>query len=232
MSRDDRPNPPPHSDKEDAMANQHNNQNSRTIEAQHNLRAYPSRLHEILSITPQEVEAELHAQGKTPAQALAEFDDLITALRSQRLSAPADHDEIQLFEDSLESLRFYEESVAAGIPMDEGGEVPYRKARGSDFFGHQDWTSMFVAKVSGWSMCEDHITDGDVVLVDSKARPKDGDIVLAYIVGEGQVVKRLRIIDRDQLVLESANPDFKSIVIDDPSRVTIRGVVKGRAGKI
>ena len=226
------------------MADQHNNNSkARTIEPQHGSRTYPSRLHEILSITPQQVDAELRARGTTPGQALADFNGLIAFLRAEHLAAPAvdrndnddnddSDDEVSRFEDSLESLRFYEESVAAGIPKDEGGEVPYRKARGSDFFGQQDWTSMFVAKVSGWSMRGDHITDGDVVLVDSKATPKDGDIVLAYLVGEGQVVKRLRIIDRDQLVLESANPDFKSIVIADPSQIAIRGVVKGRAGKI
>lgn len=228
-----------------------NEKSSRTIELRARARAFPSLLHEALGMTPQEVEADIRARGKTPQQVLAEFDGMILAIRAeqrkrviaafdnmiQEISAKhaggdAESDEVALDEDSLESLRFYEESVSAGIPMGDGGEVPYRKARGSDFFGHQDWRFLFVARVSGWSMQDDHITDGDVVLVDANARPKDGDIVLAHIVGEGQVVKRLRLLDNDQIMLESANPDFKPIVIDDPAGLIVRGVVKGRAGKI
>jgi hypothetical protein len=199
---------------------------------------YPSPLHELLRVTPSEVEEDLRARGKTPEQVLGEIDAVVDKMRAQRApKAPGLHagffgDFADNEDDGLGSLRFYEESVAAGIPTGDGGDVPYRKARGSDFFGQQDWKSMFVARVSGWSMRGDHITDGDVVLVDSNARPKDGDIVLAYIAGEGQVVKRLRLTDGERMILESANPDFKPIVIDNPANVSIRGVVKGRAGQV
>lgn len=228
-----------------------NDKNSRTIELRASARAYPSALHAMLGMTPQEVEADIRSRGKIPQQVLAEFDSMMLSIRAEQrkrivnefdsmirelktkhLRQASEADEIAPGHDGLESLRFYEESVAAGIPMGDSGDVPYRDARRSDFFGHHDWKSMFVAKVSGWSMREDHITDGDVVLVDGNARPKDGDIVLAYIVGEGQVVKRFRVLSSDRIMLESANPDFKPIVIDDPARVMVRGVVKGRAGKI
>jgi len=216
-----------------AMANQNtNDKNSRTIEAPSKSRVFPSELHQLLNMMPDEVEAEIRARGKTPESALADFDAMVSALRSKHLSNAEIIGPLFSEEDNLESLRFYEESVAAGVPMNGGGDIPYRKARGSDFFGHQDWESMFVAKVSGWSMREDHITDGDVVLVDSKVKAKDGDIVLAFIVGEGQVVKRLRLVGGDRMILESANPDFKPIVIDDPANVAIRGVIKGRAGQV
>lgn len=224
---------------------------SRTIELGPRARAYPSLLHETLGMTAQEVEADIRASGKTPRQVLGEFeamiltiktkqrnrivttfDNLIQDLRAKHLESASESDDASPIDDGLESLRFYEESVAAGIPMGDSGDVPYRDARRSDFFGHHDWKSMFVAKVSGWSMREDHITDGDVVLVDANARPKDGDIVLAYIAGEGQVVKRFRVLGSDRIMLESANPDFKPIMIDDPASVMVRGVVKGRAGRI
>jgi hypothetical protein len=238
--------------KEIDMANeQTNNNHGRTIVPATGPQAYPSQLHEILGMTPRDVEADLNARGKTADEVIRALDGLVEKARGVHArktreirggmldyfkftcgAAAAKEDDVEECLDSLESLRFYEESVAAGIPMADGGDIPYRTARGSDFFGQQDWKSMFVAKVSGWSMREDHITDGDVVLVDSNARPKDGDIVLAYIVGEGQVVKRLRLINGERMILESANPDFASIVIDDPARVTIRGVVKGRAGQL
>lgn len=219
--------------KESDMATQQQDRNrSGTIELPDNARNYPSKLHALLRITPQEVDADIRSRGLSPQAVAQQFDLMIRDIISKFPSASSDDDELENVEDGLETLRFYEDSVAAGFPSGDGGDVPYRKARASDFFGHQDVRSMFVAHVSGWSMKEDHIKDGDVVLVDPNGKPKDGDIVLAFIAGEGQVVKRLRIIDRDQLVLESANPVFRSIAINDPEQVSIRGVVKGRAGKI
>ena len=80
-------------------------------------------------------------------------------------------------------------------------------------------------------MTNDHITDGDIVLVDKSIEPKDGDIVVAFLPGEGQVVKRLRVLP-NKIVLESAHPDFKAIDIEDPSSLVIQGVVRGRSGPI
>ncbi|WP_197047029.1 LexA family transcriptional regulator [Paucibacter sp. KBW04] len=215
------------------MATQQQDRNrSGTIELTDNARNYPSKLHAMLRITPQEVAADIRSRGLSSQSVSQQFDIMIQAVAAQFPPDTYEDDDFENVDDGLESLRFYEDTVAAGFPSGDGGDVPYRKARASDFFGHQDVSSMFVATVSGWSMKEDHIKDGDVVLVDPKAKPKDGDIVLACISGEGQMVKRLRIIDRDHLVLESANPTFKSIVINDPERLSIRGVVKGRAGKI
>ena len=218
--------------RENSMASQNRtDKNSQTIEPR-SMASYPSDLHRSLGVSVQEVNADLRARGESPQSIAARMDAMVEALRKKltprRIEAPEPFEML----DGLESLRFYEESVAAGVPSGNGGDVPYRKARGSDFFGQQDWKSMFLARVSGWSMREDHITDGDVVLVDSSATPRDGDIVLAHLAGEGQLVKRLRIIDGQQIVLESANPDFKPIVVEDASGLVIRGVVKGRAGKI
>lgn len=218
--------------REDSMTSQRvNDKNSQTIEPR-SAASYPTDLHRWLGISVQEVDADLRASGDTEEAVAARMDAMVDALRSKLAPRPIEGAEPFEMLDGLQSLRFYEESVAAGVPSGNGCDVPYRMARGSDFFGQQDWKSMFLAKVSGWSMREDHITDGDVVLVDSSATPRDGDIVLAHLAGEGQLVKRLRIIDGRQIVLESANPDFAPIVVEDASALVIRGVVKGRAGKI
>lgn len=251
-----RPRPTTHisnQDQEKRMNNEsRNDKGSRSIEARPKDVDHPSMLHRALGMSVQDVEADIRRRGKTPRDVLAGFDRMIVSLQAgpqdpelsnfdsmmlklhvrQCLEPAGAEDAAAEAPDGLESLRFYEESVAAGIPGGDGGDVPYRKARRSDFFGQQDWGGMFVTRVSGWSMREDHIADGDLVLVDGKARPKDGDIVLACIVGQGQVVKRLRFVDGDSIVLESSNPAFPPIVIDDPERVAIRGVVRGRAGKI
>ncbi len=80
-------------------------------------------------------------------------------------------------------------------------------------------------------MTPDGIHDGDVVLVDPTVEAHEGDIVVAYVEGQGQVVKRLRVL-ADGIVLESSNPDFAPIKIKSWSEMAIQGVVRGRAGKI
>ena len=218
------------------MADQHHdNKESRSIETSSNVRAYPSNLHAMLDMTPQEVEADIRARGKDPQAILARFDEMLLAFPVQLFPFAMDNSDmidVPEINDGLESLRIYEDSVAAGIPMGNSGDVPRRWTNRTDLFGHQDYPHTFFAKVSGWSMKGDRIIDGDAVLVDSKATPKDGDIVLANIAGQGQVVKRLRIIDGEQMILESANSDFKPIVINDPAQVVIHGVVRGLAAKI
>lgn len=223
--------------KEKNMADQHHHDKaSRTIEIRSNVREFPSNLHAMLDITPQEVEADILSRGKDPRAILASFNEMLLAFPVQLQPFATDNSDIigvPEIEDGLESLRIYEDRVAAGIPIGNSRDVPRRWANRSDLFGHQDYQHTFLAKVSGWSMEGDSIIDGDAVLVDARATPKDGDIVLADIAGHGQVVvKRLRIIDDETMILESANPDFKPIVIDDPAQVVIQGVIRGLARKI
>lgn len=182
-------------------------------------------------MTDAEIDAELARRGETRAQVLAGFQILEASLRARFLppkpviAIPDDSEPI------INAVRFYEERVAAGHPQWIGGSATGRDLAMSDLFGKQDWKSVFTTKVCGWSMTNDHITDGDVVLVDPTIEAKDGDIVVAHLPGEGQVVKRLRIYS-DRVVLESAHPDFKPIVITEPGSMVIQGVVKGRAGPI
>ena len=75
------------------------------------------------------------------------------------------------------------------------------------------------------------INDGDVVLVNIKLEAKDGDIVLADLAGQGQVIKRL-CKRRGKVSLESANPDFAPIAVDDVASMRVHGVVVGRAGAV
>lgn len=68
----------------------------------------------------------------------------------------------------------------------------------------------FAIRVSGDSMREAHVLDGDLVVVDPKRETRDGDIVLALLGGE-HTVKRLRHLSTGW-ALEPANPDFPRLV--------------------
>jgi|SRR5471030_629701 len=202
-----------------------------------------SALHAMLGITPDQVRADLIKNGESPEAILRDFDRMERALRDQLLpkqkkdagiAAPAPKFDARDFDltNIMEGLALFDERVTAGIPTIDIDDPRSRPATLTDLFGKQDWDHIMIAIVSGWSMRDASILDGDKVLVNFKIEPKDGDIVLAHLVGHGHLVKRLRILGANKAMLESANPDFEPIIVDDPSLLTIHGVVRGRIGRI
>ena len=123
------------------------------------------------------------------------------------------------------------EAAAAGSPAWTGGDAHAERVSFIDLLARGGKDDLFCARVKGWSMRDAGINDGDVVLVNAKLEPKDGDVVLAHLASEGQVVKRLRQ-NGGATILESANPDFGPIVVGDASSLRIHGVVVGRAGSV
>lgn len=178
-----------------------------------------------------EIERQLALRGMTPENVDQSVQSISARLRDKhrellQVESIGEHDDGP----PIEGIRFFEERVAAGSPQWNGGGARSRGLLPSDLFGKQNWAEVFTIKVSGNSMINDHISDGDVVLIDPTLEPKDGDIVLVFLAGEGQLIKRLRMID-DQVVLESSNPDFKPIVVHDIAGLSIQGVLKATAGQ-
>jgi repressor LexA len=111
-------------------------------------------------------------------------------------------------------------TIAAGTPILEASvreEVDLE-----EFLGVEN--SSFLLRVRGNSMIEDHICDGDLVLVESRTTARDGETVVA-VVGEEVTLKRLQR-DRDRIRLEPANGALEPMVFP-ASDVRIRGVVRG-----
>lgn len=82
----------------------------------------------------------------------------------------------------------------------------------------------FLLRVRGDSMIEDHICDGDLVLVESRTTARDGETVVA-VVKEEVTLKRLQR-DRDRVRLEPANGSMQPMVFP-AGEVQIRGVLRG-----
>jgi DNA polymerase V len=190
-----------------------------------------SELHKLLGMTPAEVRLDLMKLGIDPKAELA------AARRLGRVLAAQFADQIERERDmglAAASKPFpkFAEAVAAGAPAwADGATCAPETASLLDVLSDGSTDDTVWARVSGWSMRDDGINDGDLVLVNTKLEANDGDIVLAHLAAEGQVVKRLRR-SRGRVTLQSANPDFADIEIDDPSTLRIQGVVVGRAGKL
>jgi len=112
--------------------------------------------------------------------------------------------------------------VAAGRPIEailshETISIP------GDMLGK---TSTFALRVSGDSMIGEGILDNDLIVVESRQTAETGQTVVALIDDGEATVKRF-FTKRGQVRLESANPRYKPIVIEPPSRVKIQGIVIG-----
>ena len=84
--------------------------------------------------------------------------------------------------------------------------------------------STYLVRVSGESMIDENIFTDDILIVDAKEMPKDGQIVIASLDGE-LTVKKLRKID-NKIYLFSANEKFVPIEITPYCKFDIQGVVK------
>jgi repressor LexA len=98
--------------------------------------------------------------------------------------------------------------IAAGTPVEAvAGRETLNLA---DYAGDAD---TFALEVSGDSMIEDHICDGDVVLVERAAKIRDGDIVVALVRGEETTLKRFYRESETVARLQPANSAMPPILV-------------------
>ena len=81
----------------------------------------------------------------------------------------------------------------------------------------------YLLRVIGKSMIDDHIDDGDIVVIQRRSTARNGDIVVAIVDGEDATLKRF--YDEDgRIRLQPANASLSPTY---PQQVEIRGVVEG-----
>lgn len=110
--------------------------------------------------------------------------------------------------------------IAAGKPV-ETLETPETISL-SDFTGSKD---VFVLEVTGESMQDEHIVDGDYVLVEKAQTARNGDIVVALVSGSETTLKRFYRED-DTIRLQPSNVNMQPIIVPAQD-VQIQGRVIG-----
>ncbi len=83
----------------------------------------------------------------------------------------------------------------------------------------------FALRVRGESMIEDGILEGDYVIIEQTASPKNGDIVVALIDNANATLKRF-YDEKANIRLQPANKTMKPMFFKK-DRVTIQGKVRG-----
>ncbi|MBK8189323.1 MAG: repressor LexA [Vampirovibrionales bacterium] len=80
----------------------------------------------------------------------------------------------------------------------------------------------YALRVRGDSMIEDHILDGDMVIINPKAAVRDGDVVVALVEGESTTLKRI-YREPERVRLQPANAAMGPIYATD---VQVQGKVE------
>lgn len=98
--------------------------------------------------------------------------------------------------------------IAAGSPVEalEGKDT----LAFADFVGQE---GTFALQVRGDSMIEDHICDGDYVLVERTTTARDGDIVVALVGGSETTLKRYYRESAGTVRLQPANSSMSAMMI-------------------
>lgn len=133
-------------------------------------------------------------------------------------------DDYLYLDKKLFGLKIYDSRIPAGSPAT--AEESYEVFDFEDYLRADDERS-FMLRVSGDSMTDAGIFDGDLIVVDTKIQPTHGLIVVAIIDG-GYTVKYLRK-KGNKNYLKSANSKYKDIYPE--SEFKIIGVVSGSVRK-
>jgi len=83
----------------------------------------------------------------------------------------------------------------------------------------------YALRVTGHSMIDDNIQDGDIIIVEKREWAENGQSVVALINGEQVTLKKF-YIDADGIRLQPANPGMEPIRLKN-EEVQVLGVVTG-----
>ena len=118
------------------------------------------------------------------------------------------------------ALPLFLDRVACGFPSPAQDYVESRLDLNKLLIAHPSAT--YFVRVSGHSMTDANINEGDLLVVDSSLTAAHGDIVVAAVDGEF-TVKKLRTRPAIQLV--PMNPKFAPITFSNEEALEIFGVV-------
>ena len=112
--------------------------------------------------------------------------------------------------------------IAAGLPIEAIEDPSTRLDVPANMLGSGDY---YALEVSGDSMIEEGIMDGDMVVIQSTNQAHNGEIVVAMIDDYDVTLKRFRK-HGDSIALEPANRNYETRVFK-ASQVTVRGRLVG-----
>ena len=115
-----------------------------------------------------------------------------------------------------------EQGISAGFPSPADDFKEIRISLDNELVKNKEAT--FYARVSGESMIEAGLDDGDLIVIDRSLSPENGKIAICFIDGEF-TVKRIKK-EQGKLYLMPENKNYKSIELSEENELIIWGVVE------
>ena len=111
--------------------------------------------------------------------------------------------------------------IAAGFPSPADDFKQNRISLDNELVKNKEAT--FFARVSGESMINAGLEDGDLIVIDRSIEPINNKIAVCFIEGEF-TVKRL-IVKKNKIWLKPENSSYKPIEVNDDDQLIIWGIV-------
>ena len=110
--------------------------------------------------------------------------------------------------------------IAAGMPIEA---IEDKQALDLEGLFGQGGSDKFVLHVTGDSMIDEHIRDGDYVVCERRAEARQGETVVALL-DDGEATLKKFYKESGRIRLQPANPAFDPIYVNN---VTVQGIVVG-----
>ena len=114
--------------------------------------------------------------------------------------------------------------VAAGTPLDTFEEAETITVP-RFLLGRVRPNHIYALRVTGDSMIDEHICDGDIALIENRVEAREGEIVVALVDGSRATLKRLHRMGTE-VELRPANSQLAPIRLH-ASRVAVQGIFRG-----
>jgi repressor LexA len=94
----------------------------------------------------------------------------------------------------------------------------------SELIGNADPSQVYALKVSGYSMIDAMINDGDTVILRQQATARNGEMVAVWLTESGETTLKRFYDEGNRVRLQPANPTMQPIYVDK-DKVQIQGKV-------
>lgn len=118
-------------------------------------------------------------------------------------------------------LPYADGGIKAGFPSPAQDRLNESIDLNSEIVSHP--ASTFYGRVTGDSMIEEGIDDGDILVIDRSLEPVNGDLAVCCIDGEF-TVKRLKV-ERHRILLLPSNHRYRPIEVSEDDDFTVWGIV-------
>lgn len=135
----------------------------------------------------------------------------------------------------MKAIKIYksEQSLTLPLPYADGGIKAGFPSPAQDYVDEtidlnrdliRNPSSTFYGRVSGDSMAEEGITDGDILVIDKSLTPEEGDLAVCCLDGEF-TLKRIHFTKGNRLYLMPSNRKYRPIEVTPDNQFMVWGVV-------